>query len=295
MFDLGNLHRITAVADAVCALDHRQAVDHHTDRVLQLYRQQVTNVERQHLAERAFFLGQHRDQLDLRRLHLGAQVVTPGRVFVGLEGLHLAEQQRLDWLQNPERNAQVHAAFAAVDRDGEAAVQHHLLVVGDAGKLETRLLTQEIEFDLVHRFPGLFVLGQQAVDQASDDAQLDRGVFLGRDLGRQLAFAAEHVVDRDVDHLRIDDPAAHPAQRPDVDQVDVRAFGKSAYKSSVRLELGHHHVDFNRAPNHVVEREPGGAGKALVDQLERWHAPLDHAVHLVKDERCRLPGCRRGL
>ena len=170
-------------------------------------------------------------------------------------------------------------------------MQHHFVVPGDLGKLEITLRAHEVKLQFVHLLPSFFVFGKDHIDKTPHDSQLGGRVFLRDNFWLKMPLTTKHIVDGEIDHGRINNPASHTAQGFDVYDIDIGSFRKATQEIGIRFDTRRMQIHFASATNHVEKLKSHGTCKALMDQLERWHPPAEDAMHFVKHGSFRLTRC----
>ena len=135
--------------------------------------------------------------------------------------------------------------------------------------------------------PGFAQVLERGLQHHVDDAALGGREVAAFDLGVP-AVAAEEVVDDGEHELRLEQDQRRAAQRVDAHQVQARGHVQRVHVLAELLHLDRVHRHFGRAAQQVVEVEAEQAREALVDHLERGHAPA-HDAHLVLEVEARAP------
>src|SRR6185437_11860293 len=117
--------------------------------------------------------------------------------------------------------------------------------------------------------------------QHVNDALLGRRELAPFDLGVPSG-TAEEVVDDRKHQLRVEHYQAGAAERVDLDQVQARRYVQRVHVLAEFLHAHRVHGDLRGAPQQVVEADTEEPGEALVDHLERGHAPA-HDAHRVDE------------
>ena len=110
-----------------------------------------------------------------------------------------------------------------------------------------------------------------------NDALLGRGEVAAFDPGVETPVTAEHVVDDEENQVRVEHEQGRTAQGFGCDQVEVGGDHQITDEFAVLLNADR--ADRNlRVAVHVVEQANTQiAGKTLVDEFERGHAPTHDA------------------
>ncbi len=109
------------------------------------------------------------------------------------------------------------------------------------------------------------------------------------------AGAAEEVVDNREHQLRIEHDQGGAAEGVDLHEVEIRRHVQRVDVLAEFLDRYGGHGNFRRPAQQVVQADSEQAREALVDHLERGHAPA-HDAHLVLEVvRADLAGRRTGV
>jgi hypothetical protein len=120
-------------------------------------------------------------------------------------------------------------------------------------------------------------------------------LFGGREIAAfdarvEAAIAAEHVVDHEKDQARVEDEQGRAAQRLGVDQIEVGRYHQVAGELAVFLHPYRAHRDLGAAVHVVEQADAQVAGKTLIDQFERRHAPANDSFLRSEVVRARAIG-----
>ena len=137
---------------------------------------------------------------------------------------------------------------------------------------------QKLEFEFEHRFPGFLILLKDNTEQALDNPLFRESEITALDSGAESAVPAEHVVHYQKHKVWVENEQGRSAQRLGLDQVQVGRHHQVADELVVLDDADRSNGNIRRTPHEVEQTNAQLARKALVDDLQGWHAPANDAL-----------------
>gem|GEM_PF-5866462 len=263
---------------AVLALENRNDANGGADQRLAVEFDEIAGAHGQQLLHRGVGTCQLGHQGHLGGLDLALEHLDPAAVHFDGVALCRGIQHITDGLQRCIGHADVDGARDVADLQLKGRGHDDFAGRGDVGELRLHLRTLVAQLQRIDAVPGLLVFLADHVDQAVDHALLGVREVTSFDTRLQPARAAVQRID-DTEHQRgVADHQAAAAQRTDGDDVEVGGHHQLAQEGAVALHRHRAHGHFGAAADEVEQADAEVAGKALVDDFHRRHAPAHDAL-----------------
>ncbi len=236
-------------------------------------------------------MAEHGADLHFGVVDLFLQAVGPALVVLDAIAGHAGVERFTQRLDHCVGHGHVHVAAAALELHVEARHDHDFRRAHDVRERGVELRRDVFDIDVRDVRPGFLQVDERVLQHHLDDALFGRGEIAAFDLG-VAAVAAEEIVDDREHQLRLEQDDADAAQRVDANHVEARRHVQRLHVLAPLLHFDRVYRDFRRTAQQSVEVDAEQAREALVDHLERGHAPA-HDPHLVHEVEAHHRAGRR--
>src|SRR5690606_1582017 len=248
---------------------------------IEVDRDDVSQLEVDELLHGDASAAEHRRKFHLGILDFVLERLQPALIVLDPIARDTRVQQLTKRLDHRVRHRDMKIPAAAVELDVKARHDHDLGRAHDVCEVRVDLRVDVFDVETRDRRPGFFRVREDVLQQEIDDARLGYGELASLDL-REAPVAAEEIVDDGKDELRIEHDERRTAMRHNSYEMQT---GRDVQSLHVLAELEHldrRDRDFRPAAQHIEEARAKEAREALVDHLERGHAPA-HDSNLIRE------------